>query len=292
MNDDLFPLVTVEEAKQCAMLMASTQPWITLNRNYEQCIKLFLDRSFNTYILKENDNIIALSVVQTNCFPQPYIRALVVDEAFPGKGIGTMMITKMEEKYTHINGNMFIAVSSFNNRARALYESLGYVKMCEFNDYIVEGHSEILLQKNIAVISKEPPPVYVSADLKDMDTDFIYDNLKTLYWATNITRENLIGRMLNSICFGVFADGKQKGFARVITDYFSFAYLADVFIEEQSRGKGLSRVLLEYIINYPVLKDQKWLLATRDMHSLYEKFGFIPVIHPQRFMGKNGWRSF
>jgi GNAT superfamily N-acetyltransferase len=107
-----------------------------------------------------------------------------------------------------------------------------------------------------------------------------------------VTRENVIGRMMNSMNFGVFAYGRQVGFARVITDYFSFAYLADVFVEEPSRGNGYSRILMEYIIDYPVLRNIKWLLATRDMQGLYTKFGFTPVNNPSRFMGLNGWKSF
>jgi GNAT superfamily N-acetyltransferase len=134
--------------------------------------------------------------------------------------------------------------------------------------------------------------VYATDERDKMDIDFIYNNLKTLYWATNLTRENLVGRMMNSLCFGVFADNRQIGFARVITDYFSFAYLADVFVEEGERGKGYSRVLMEYILDYPSLRDIKWLLATRDMHDLYKKFGFTEVANPGRFMGKNGWRNF
>ena len=134
--------------------------------------------------------------------------------------------------------------------------------------------------------------VYISDDRRMMDVEFIYNNLKTLYWATNITRENLTGRINNSLCFGVFVNGRQKGFARVITDYFSMAYLADVFVEEKERGKGYSRMLMNYIFEYPSLKDIKWLLATRDMHGLYRKFGFTDIPNPDRFMGKNGWRAF
>jgi GNAT superfamily N-acetyltransferase len=142
------------------------------------------------------------------------------------------------------------------------------------------------------IIQETAKDVYISDDRSKMDIDFIYNNLKTLYWATDLTRENLVGRIENSICFGVFADGRQKGFARVITDYFSFAYLADVFVEEKERCKGYSRVLIEYILDYPSLRGIKWLLATRDMHALYKKFGFTEVANPDRFMGKNGWRSF
>jgi GNAT superfamily N-acetyltransferase len=90
----------------------------------------------------------------------------------------------------------------------------------------------------------------------------------------------------------LFAGDRQIGFARVITDYFSMAYLADVFIEEKERGKGYSKPLMEYILAYPPLKDIKWLLATRDMHALYKKYGFTEIANPDRFMGKNGWKSF
>ncbi|MBL7698632.1 MAG: GNAT family N-acetyltransferase [Chitinophagaceae bacterium] len=287
-------LTTIEEAKQCARLMTESDPWITLKRNYNHCLKLFLDRSRDIFILKDAEKVIAFCVVHTNCFPQPYIKSLGVHADYRRKGIGNSLLKFAEEKYGGINGKIFIAVSSFNNDARKLYERAGYRKVGEFDNYATVGHSEIILQKSLAekpkVVNKGP--VYVSTDKNEMDVDFIFDNLKNLYWTINLTRENLAGRILNSICFGVFANGKQVGFARVVTDYFSFAYLADVFVTEKERGKGYSRVLIEYILEYPVLKDIKWLLATRDMHGLYAKFGFTGVGSPDRFMGKNGWKSF
>jgi ribosomal protein S18 acetylase RimI-like enzyme len=292
MLQQIEPLVTIEEAKQCAILMSSTEPWLTLKRDYQQCLRLFLNRNFDTFILRENELVICFCVMDPNNFPRPYIKCLGVHANFRGKGLGRFMIGEMERKYAHLNGKMFIAVSSFNSGARRLYESLGYLKVGEFNNYIVDGHSEILLEKVLNdFIVDARDTVYISSALNDMDIDFIFEQLRTTYWATNITKENLLGRMINSLCFGVFEQGKQKGFARVVTDYFSFAYLADVFIEENSRGKGYSRLLMEHILDYPPLRDQKWLLATRDAHKLYEKFGFSAVADPQRFMGKNGWRS-
>jgi ribosomal protein S18 acetylase RimI-like enzyme len=293
MLKQIEPLVTIEDAKQCALLMSSTEPWLTLKRDDEQCLRLFLNRNIDTFVLRENEQVISFCVMDLNNFPRPYIKCLGVHASYRGKGLGTFLIKEMERKYANVNGKMFIAVSSFNSGARRLYESLGYSKVGEFNNYVVDGHSEMLLEKVLDGFSSEVRgAVYVSDAMNDMDVDFIYEQLRTMYWATNITRENLLGRMINSLCFGVFEHGKQKGFARVVTDYFSFAYLADVFVEEQSRGKGYSRLLMEYIMDYPTLRDQKWLLATRDAHKLYEKFGFGPVSDPQRFMGRNGWRSF
>ena len=87
------------------------------------------------------------------------------------------------------------------------------------------------------------------------------------------------------MCFGLFEGSRQIGFARVVTDYATFAYLADVFILEGYRGRGLAKFLMESIVAHPRLQGlRRWLLATRDAHSLYEKFGFIPLARPDRFM--------
>ena len=87
------------------------------------------------------------------------------------------------------------------------------------------------------------------------------------------------------MCFGVFENAKQVGFARVIADYATYAYLADVFILESHRGKGLSKFLMECIVAHPQLQGlRRWTLATRDAHGLYAKFGFTPLQTPDRFM--------
>lgn len=241
MNTELVPIVTIQEARECAALMASADPWITLKRTYEDCLKLFLDRSRDIFIMKNNDKVIAFCVVEKNAFSGSGNKLIAVHEDYRDKGIENSILKLLEEK--------------------------------------------LLIQQG----SKG---VYATGERNKMDIDFIYNNLKNLYWATNLTKENLIGRIMNSMCFGVFVNDSQKAFARVVTDYFSFAYLADVFVEEKERGKGYSRILIEYIIDYPSLRDIKWLLATRDMHGLYEKFGFSEVSNPGRFMGKNGWKSF
>jgi ribosomal protein S18 acetylase RimI-like enzyme len=294
MNANIRILETIEEAKKCAALMSETDPWTTLGKGYEDCLKLFLDWTRDIYIAKKNDDVIAFCVVQTDSFPFPYIKSLAVHPSYRGKGLGTKLLKMSEEKYGRINGKIFIGVSSFNDDASRLYQRSGYRKIGELKDYLAVGHSEILMEKVLAenVDQKQNEAIYVSADRSEMDIDFIYENLKTLYWATNLSRENLVGRIMNSINFGVFVNKKQVGFARVITDYFSFSYIADVFVEEKERGKGYSKLLMEYILNYPTLKDSKWLLATRDMHGLYAKFGFTAVNNPDRFMGKNGWRAF
>jgi GNAT superfamily N-acetyltransferase len=105
------------------------------------------------------------------------------------------------------------------------------------------------------------------------------------YWARERTREQTERAIKNSLPFGVYKGENQIGFARVVTDYATFAYLGDVYILEEFRGRGLSKWLMEAIIAHPDLQNfRRWILATRDAHGLYEKFGFTPLKFPERWM--------
>lgn len=105
------------------------------------------------------------------------------------------------------------------------------------------------------------------------------------YWAKNISSELVQKCIDNSFCFGVYCDGSQVGFARVITDFTTFAYLADVFILPSHRGRGLSKMLMSFIMSYPDLQGlRRWMLATKDAHTLYQQFGWEPVAEPERLM--------
>ena len=128
----------------------------------------------------------------------------------------------------------------------------------------------------------------VSTDPARLDLDFIHGYLARSYWAEGVPREIVERSIANSLCFGVYDGSKQIGFARVITDYTTFAYLADVFIIEAHRGKGLSKFLMECIVKHPQLQGlRRWVLGTRDAHGLYAKYGFKPLAHPDRFMEKH-----
>ncbi|MNE18353.1 hypothetical protein D3C80_1113850 [compost metagenome] len=129
--------------------------------------------------------------------------------------------------------------------------------------------------------------VSVSTDRKKLDIPFIQDFLKDIYWAAGRTIDEVQVTIDNSFCFGIYLDDIQIGFARVITDYVVFAYVMDVFITEEQRGKGYSSILIEAMMNEPKLKEVKiWRLATKDAHFLYQKFGFKPLAHPERMMEK------
>lgn len=124
-----------------------------------------------------------------------------------------------------------------------------------------------------------------SSDKRAMDVNAIHAYLSRSYWAENVPHDIVSKAIQNSLCFGVFYNNAQVGFARLITDSATFAYLADVYILEEHRGKGLSKKLMETIIKHPQLQGlRRMVLATSDAHTLYEKFGFKPLANPQTFM--------
>ena len=126
---------------------------------------------------------------------------------------------------------------------------------------------------------------YISTEKEKMDIDLIHSFLTRSYWAEGISKEIIRRSIEGALCFGVFENEKQVGFARMITDRATFAYLADVFIIEEYRGLGLSKWLMEVIMSYPDLQGlRRLMLATRDAHELYKKFGFTPLNNFDRWM--------
>jgi GNAT superfamily N-acetyltransferase len=125
----------------------------------------------------------------------------------------------------------------------------------------------------------------ICSDKSAMDVDAIHAYLSRSYWAENVPHQTVQKAIDNSLCFGVFHKQSQVGFARLITDTATFAYLADVYILEEHRGKGLSKKLMKTIISHPQLQGlRRMVLATYDAHTLYEKFGFKALANPQTFM--------
>jgi GNAT superfamily N-acetyltransferase len=105
------------------------------------------------------------------------------------------------------------------------------------------------------------------------------------YWAQNRTPEQTKTAIENSICFGLYHNDRQIGFARVVSDQATFAYIGDVFVLEGFRGKGLSKWLMETIVSYPDLQGlRRWVLATRDAHGLYAQYDFSSLRFPDRWM--------
>ncbi|MEK7725186.1 MAG: GNAT family N-acetyltransferase [Acidobacteriota bacterium] len=126
----------------------------------------------------------------------------------------------------------------------------------------------------------------ISTDKSRLQIDVIQKFLvEDSYWASTRTLEQTQLAIENSLCFGMYFAEKQIGFARVVTDYATFAYIGDVFVLEEFRGLGLSKWLMEVMINHPRLQGlRRWVLATKDAHGLYSKFGFHGLKFPERWM--------
>ena len=125
----------------------------------------------------------------------------------------------------------------------------------------------------------------ISTDRQRIDISAVHAFLAQSYWSPAIPREIVERAIANSLCFGVYLGAQQAGFARVVTDKATFAYLADVFILTPHRGKGLSKWLMEFIMGHEELQGlRRFLLATKDAHGLYAQFGFEALADPSRIM--------
>ena len=128
----------------------------------------------------------------------------------------------------------------------------------------------------------------ISTDRSRLDVDAIQRFLvEESYWARERTFDQTKTAIENSICFGLYHQDRLIGFARVVSDRSTFAYIGDVFVLEEFRGQGLSKWLMQVIVEYPELQGiRRWVLATRDAHGLYSQFEFAPLRYPERWMEK------
>lgn len=126
----------------------------------------------------------------------------------------------------------------------------------------------------------------ITTDPAELDVDVIHRFLsEQSYWARGIPRAVVEKSLEHSLCFGGFLDGEQVAFARVISDYATFANLVDVFVLPEHRGKGYSKALMQAVLAHPDLQGlRRFTLATSDAHALYTQFGFKPLMKPDTFM--------
>jgi GNAT superfamily N-acetyltransferase len=125
----------------------------------------------------------------------------------------------------------------------------------------------------------------ISTDSARLDVDAIHAFLTRSYWSPGIPRATVARAIANSLCFGVFWQGQQVGFARVVTDRTTFAYLCDVYVLEAHRGHGLAKQLMDRVMKHPDLQGlRRMMLATLDAHGLYAQFGFTALGAPDRIM--------
>lgn len=148
-------------------------------------------------------------------------------------------------------------------------------------------HEHVLIMHELA-----QPPYFASDDASLVDFDVVHGFLTTSYWSPGIPRELVERAAQHSMCFGVYMgshDGEheQVGFARVVSDRATYAYIADVFVLEAHRGRGLSKLLMRCIMSHPELQGlRRWMLMTRDAHGLYTQFGVGPLADPTRAMAR------
>ena len=128
----------------------------------------------------------------------------------------------------------------------------------------------------------------ISTDKQRLDIDYIHRWLsEQSYWAQGRSRAAVETSIANSLCFGLYQGDRQVGFARIVTDFANFGWLCDLFVDNELRGQGLGKWLVQTVLNHPdVARIRGLMLATRDAHELYRRYGFEIVGSPERFMGK------
>jgi len=146
----------------------------------------------------------------------------------------------------------------------------------------------------LPAIQSEPAVEYrkgefvLSTDRERLDLDVIHGFLTECYWAKGISREIVARSIENSLCFGVYSGNQQVGFARVISDFATYAYIADVFVLNTHRGCGLGKWLMECIMQHPQLQGlRRWSVVTSDAHGLYAKSGFKAPKRPENYMERH-----
>jgi len=136
-----------------------------------------------------------------------------------------------------------------------------------------------------AVIEQVRDEYTVSTDPARLDLAAVHRYLAASYWSPGLPMDVLARAVAGSLCFGLYRGAEQVGFARVITDRATFAYLCDVYVLDAHRGRGLGRWLLEAVVGHPALQGlRRFVLVTRDAHRLYQRFGFRPLARPEGYL--------
>lgn len=143
------PLAGEEEARRCAEMMCSTEPWITIGRNFDASLKIIRDATREVYVADNDGRVEGFIILNMRGAFVGYIQTVCVDASARGAGLGTQLVQFAEKRIFAETPNVFLCVSSFNPRARQLYERLGYALIGELKDYLIRGHSELLMRKTI-----------------------------------------------------------------------------------------------------------------------------------------------
>ena len=149
----ITPMETEAEARSCAHLMATSEPWLTLGRGFEDSLRVVRDQTREVHLAREGDEIVGFVILcMTGAFVG-YIQTICIHAGCRGLGLGSRLVAFAEQRILRESPNVFMCVSSFNHDALRLYERLGYRVVGELTDYIVQGHSEILLRKTVGPLA-------------------------------------------------------------------------------------------------------------------------------------------
>ncbi len=143
-----------------ALLMSRSEPWITLERNYEKCLQSLQGDFKEVYVVRSQNEFVGFVVLQMAGTFRGYIQTICIKQDFRNKGIGAMVLKFCENRIFKMSANVFMCVSSFNYKAQELYRKLGYEQVGELKDFIIRGHAEILLRKSISTINEFKPELY------------------------------------------------------------------------------------------------------------------------------------
>ncbi len=154
---DIRPLADDAEAHVCATIMAATDPWITLGRTFDRCLATMRDEALERYVATSNDEIVGLLLISMRGAFTGYIKSVAVRDDWRSKGVGRALLAFAEERIFRESPNVFICVSSFNPRARSLYEHVGYESVGVLRDFIMRGYDEILLRKTTGPLTEFRP---------------------------------------------------------------------------------------------------------------------------------------
>lgn len=145
------------EAKTCATIMATTDPWITLGRTFDRCLETVRDEALERYVALSDGEIVGFILIAMQGTFTGYIKSIAVRNDSRGRGVGTSLLQFAEERIFRERANVFICVSSFNPRAHALYERLGYQTVGDLRDFIVRGYDERLMRKTMGPLAEFAP---------------------------------------------------------------------------------------------------------------------------------------
>jgi ribosomal protein S18 acetylase RimI-like enzyme len=151
---DIRPIADDAEARVCAAIMATTDPWVALGRTFDRCLEVMGDPTLERYVATSEGEVVGFILLTMQGTFTGYIKSVAVREDWRGRGLGSRLLAFAEERILRESPNVFMCVSSFNPRARALYERLGYETVGELRDFIVRGHHERLLRKTIGPLAE------------------------------------------------------------------------------------------------------------------------------------------